>query len=71
MEFEKSTKLPIFQRVSDLCAKIVAWHFTTDEVIHFVMDILGNGVDSNKENMSGEEGDAEVDPASVSGGDSD
>lgn len=35
------------------------------------MDILGNGVDSNKENMSGEEGDAEVDPASVSGGDSD
>ena len=31
------------------------------------MDILGNGVENNKENMFGEEGDAEVDPASVSG----
>ena len=28
----------IFQCVSDLRAKMVAKHFTTDEVIHFIMD---------------------------------
>ena len=36
----------------------------------FIMDILGNGVKSDKENMFGEEGDAKVDPANVSGSDS-
>lgn len=49
----------------------MAQHFTTDEVIHFVMDIPGDGVESSKENMFREEGDAEVDPANVNGGDSD
>ena len=28
-----------FQRVSDLCAKMTARRFTTDEIIHFAMDI--------------------------------
>ena len=35
------------------------------------MDVPGNGVESNNENMFREEGDAESDPADVSGSDSD
>lgn len=34
--------------VSDLCAKIVAQHFITDEVIHFIMNIPGDGVESHE-----------------------
>ena len=32
---------------------MVVRHFTTDEVIAFIMDILGSGVESDKENMIG------------------
>ena len=38
--------------MSDLCAKVVALCFTTDEVIHFSINIFGNRVESNEENMS-------------------
>ena len=43
----------------------------TDEVIRFIMDILGDGVESNNENMFREEGNEEFDPANVSGNNSD
>ena len=43
-----------------------ARHFITAEVIRFIMDISGDGVDSNnEENMFKEERDAEFDPAVV------
>ena len=42
-----------------------------DEVIRFIMDILGDGVESNNENMFREEGNEQFDPANVSGSDSD
>ena len=53
--------------MSDRYTKMAAWRLTTAEMVHFVMDILGNGVASNNENMFREEGDAESDPADVSG----
>ena len=49
---------------------MAAWRLTTVEMVHFVMDVPGNGVESNNENMFREEGDAESDPADVSGSDS-
>ena len=60
-----------FQSVSDFCTKMVVWRFTSDEVVHFIMDILGDGDESGEENMLGEEGDAEVDPEDDSGSDGD
>ena len=56
--------------MSDRYTKMAAWRRTTAEMVHFVMDILGNGVESNNENMFREERDAESDPADVSGSDS-
>ena len=50
---------------------MVVWRFTSDEVVHFIMDILGDGDESGEENMLGEEGDAEVDPEDDSGSDGD
>ena len=45
-----------------------ARHFTTAEVVGFIMNISGDGVDSNnEENMFKEERDAEFDPAVVNG----
>ena len=44
------TKSLNFQRVSDLRAKMAVWRFTTDEVIRFIMDISGDGTESNEEN---------------------
>lgn len=60
-----------FQHVSDLCAKMEMWHLTADEVIQVLKDIMGDGVESKEENVFGEEEDAEFDPASVNGSDSD
>ena len=40
-------RLPSFQHVLDLCAKMVAGHFSPDDVIHLIMDIPGSGVESN------------------------
>ena len=34
--------------MSDLCAKIVAQHFITDEAIYFIMNILGDEVESHE-----------------------
>ena len=48
--------------MSDLRAKM-----TADGMTCFIMDILGNEVKSDEENMFGEEGDAKIDPADVSG----
>ena len=42
--------------MSDLRTKMVAWHFTADENVCFIMDILGDGVESSDENRSGKEG---------------
>ena len=42
--------------MSDLPAKTTAWHSTTNEVFHFIIDTVGDGVKSNKENRFGEEG---------------
>ena len=42
--------------MSDLRTKRVAWHFTADEFFCFIIDILGDGVESSDENRSGEEG---------------
>ena len=50
---------------------MTAWCFTTDEAVCFIVDALGDGVESDEENMFREEGDADVDPAVVSGSDSD
>ena len=50
---------------------MTAWCFTTDEVVCFIVDVLGDGVESDEENMFREEGDADVDPVVVSGSDSD
>ena len=44
---KKKKRLPSFQHVLDLCAKMVAGHFTPDDVIHLIMDIPGSGVESN------------------------
>ena len=54
---------------SDLSAKMVAQRFTTDEVIHFIMDIPDDGVESSNTNMFREEGYAEFDPTNVNGSD--
>lgn len=35
---------------------MAAQHFITDKVIHFIMNIPGNGIESNEENMFKEEG---------------
>ena len=58
-------------RVFDLCIKMAVTHFTTDEVVHRTMDILHDGVESNKQNMLREEGDAEVDSDDENGTGSD
>ena len=52
---------------------MAAQHFTTDEVIHFSINIFGNRVESicNKENIFREEGDAEFDPADTNSSDRD
>ena len=34
--------------LSDLHVKMAGHYFTTDEMINFIRDILGNGVESNK-----------------------
>ena len=47
------------------------WRHGTNEVLHFIMDIPGDGTESNKDNRSGEEGDTQSDPASVNNSDSD
>ena len=39
----------IFQHLSHLYTKMAAQHFTTDEPSHFIMDIPGNGVESDEE----------------------
>ena len=35
--------------MSDLHTKMTAQHFTTDEVIRLIMDILGDGAESDEE----------------------
>ena len=45
----KSKKMLIFECMLEFCAKMVAWCFTTDEVIHFIMDNPGDGVESYNE----------------------
>ena len=42
--------------MSDLCTKMVVQCFTTDEVIRFSINIFGNRVENNKENIFREEG---------------
>ena len=44
----KQNKLQSFQPVSNFHAKMVAQHFAPDEVIHFIMDVAGDGVESNE-----------------------
>ena len=51
--------------MSDLPAKTTAWHSTTNEVFHFIIDTAGDGVESNKENMFREEGGAKFDLADI------
>ena len=51
MEFQKSVKLKkqlCFESVSDLYAKIAAQCFTADEVICFIMNMPGSGVERRK-----------------------
>ena len=55
--------------MSGLRAKMAAQRFITDEVVRFILDIVGDGVKSNKENTFSEEGDAVFNPADVKGGD--
>ena len=46
-----SKKSPLFQYVSDLCAKVAVQvqHFITDDVICFIMNIfLGDGVENRQ-----------------------
>ena len=50
---------------------MVVQRFTADAVICFSMNIPGNVVEHNEENVFREEGGAKVDPADVSGSDSD
>lgn len=45
--------------MSDLHTKMVAWHLTADEYVCFIMDVLGDGLESSDETRCGEEGDAE------------
>ena len=54
----------------DFCVKKAAWCFTTDNMIHFIKDFLGGGVES-QEDVFRVERDADFDPADVSGSDSD
>ena len=51
--------------------EMAARHFTADELIHFIIDIPGDGVESNDENMFGGEGNTEFDLADVNRSDSD
>ena len=37
--------------VLDLHTKMTAWSFTTVEVVHFIMDIPGDGGESDEESM--------------------
>ena len=53
--------------MSGLRAKMAAQRFVIDEVIRFILDVVGDGVKSNKENTSSEEGDAVFNPADVKG----
>ena len=53
--------------MSDLCAKTVVLRFTRDEVLQHIIDVPGDGYDSDKENLTGEEGDQEVDPEELVG----
>ena len=57
-----------FQHASDVQAKMAVWRFTTDEVFCLVMDMLSDGFDV--ENIW-RGGDAEFDPADVTGIDDD
>ena len=57
--------------MSDRYTKMVAWRLTTVEMVHFIMDTPGNGAESKTKNLFREEGDAESDPANVSGSDND
>ena len=57
--------------MSDRYTKMVAWRLTTVEMVHFIMDTPGNGAESKTKNLFREEGDAESDPANVSGSDTD
>ena len=54
----------------DFRVKKAAWCFTTDNVIRFIKDFLGGGVES-QEDVFRAERDADFDPAHVSGSDSD
>ena len=60
-----------FQSVLDLCAKMVVECFPTNELVHFIMDVLGNGDESDEENLLGEKGDTEVNRDDDSGSDGD
>ena len=55
----------------DFCAKKAAWCFTTDNVIRFIMDIPGGGVESQEEDVFRVRGMLTFDPADVGGSDSD
>ena len=52
----------------DFRVKKAAWCFTTDNVICFIKDFLGGGVES-QEDVFRAERDADFDPAHVSGSD--
>ena len=55
----------------NISTKMAVQCFTAEEVVGFIMDIPGNGDENDKENLLGEEGDAEVDPEDDSSSDSD
>ena len=54
----------------DFCVKKAAWCFITDNIIQFIKDFLGGGVEI-QEDVLRVERDADFDPADVSGSDSD
>lgn len=51
--------------------RMAARCFSTDEVVHVIKDIPGDGDESNKENTIREEGDSEVHPDNNGGSESD
>ena len=50
---------------------MAAQRFTAAEVARFIMDIPGEGDESDEKNILGEEGDTQVDPEDESSSDSD
>ena len=44
---------------------MMMWHVISNEVICVTVDVPGNGVESDKENMFGEEGEAKFELMSV------